>query len=81
MSKENVIVYTKEDCGACDTVITFLEQSGITVETRNTSKNQEYLQEVIDLGFKSVPVTIADGMAPFPDFDYPKLNQIVEQNQ
>ena len=39
----NVIMYTRNVCGGCDTVETFLTQNGITPEKRNIEEKQEYM--------------------------------------
>lgn len=76
----NVIMYTRNVCGGCDTVEAFLTQNGITPEKRNIEEKQEYMDELIDLGFQSVPVVVTkdNSVAPFAGFEFNELNQIVE---
>lgn len=75
-------MYTRNVCGGCDTVETFLTQNGITPEKRNIEEKQEYMNELIELGFQSVPVVVTkdNSVAPFTGFEFNELNQIVENH-
>jgi glutaredoxin-like protein NrdH len=58
-----VIVYSKPHCIECNILKRFLHDYSISYEERDCSKNPAYLEEVKQMGFLGVPVTIANGQA------------------
>jgi glutaredoxin len=55
---ENVIVYTSNNCPHCKQVKGFLSDQGIEFEERNIEQNDEFAQQVWDMGVRAVPLTI-----------------------
>ncbi|CAI6084512.1 Glutaredoxin-like protein NrdH [Paenibacillus sp. JJ-100] len=55
---ENVIVYTSTNCPNCKSVKSFLDEKGITYEERNIETNDEFAQQVWDMGVRAVPLTV-----------------------
>lgn len=55
---ENVIVYTSTNCPHCRQVKSFLNDKGIEFEERNIEQNEDYAQQVWDMGLRAVPVTV-----------------------
>ncbi|MBQ4901127.1 glutaredoxin family protein [Paenibacillus sp. Marseille-P2973] len=55
---ENVIVYTSTNCPHCRQVKSFLGEKGVAFEERNIEQNEEYAQQVWDMGMRAVPVTL-----------------------
>lgn len=55
---ENVIVYTSTNCPHCRQVKSFLNDKGIEFEERNIEENDDYAQQVWDMGLRAVPVTV-----------------------
>ncbi|WP_138494781.1 glutaredoxin family protein [Paenibacillus pinistramenti] len=55
---ENVIVYTSTNCPNCKQVKSFLADKGVSYEERNIETNEEYAQQVWDMGMRAVPVTV-----------------------
>ncbi|MHA0857896.1 glutaredoxin family protein [Paenibacillus sp. CMAA1364] len=55
---ENVIVYTSSNCPHCRQVKSFLGDKGIQYEERNIEENEDFAQQVWDMGLRAVPVTI-----------------------
>lgn len=55
---ENVVVYTSTNCPHCRQVKSFLAEKGISYEERNIETNDEYAQQVWDMGVRAVPLTI-----------------------
>ncbi len=53
---ENVIVYTSNNCPHCKQVKGFLSEQGIEFEERNIEQNEEYAQQVWDMGVRAVPL-------------------------
>ncbi|WP_223067764.1 glutaredoxin family protein [Paenibacillus caui] len=55
---ENVIVYTSTNCPHCRQVKSFLADKGIAYEERNIETNDEFAQQVWDMGVRAVPLTL-----------------------
>ncbi|CAM3035690.1 glutaredoxin family protein [Paenibacillus sediminis] len=55
---ENVVVYTTTNCPHCKQVKSFLADKGISYEERNIELNEEYAQQVYDMGVRAVPLTV-----------------------
>ena len=70
-----VTVYSKDKCQQCKGVKRWLKSNGIAFNEINVSEQPEYIQEVKDLGFTSLPVT-KSGDFVFSGFDVPKLNEL-----
>ena len=70
-----VTVYSKDHCRQCRGVKRWLKSNGIAFNEINVSEQPEYIQEVKDLGFSSLPV-IKSGDFVFSGFDVPKLNEL-----
>ncbi|WP_139491873.1 glutaredoxin family protein [Brevibacillus dissolubilis] len=52
------IVYSSTTCNFCKQVKTYLEENNIPYEERNIDLNDQYGQELHDLGIMSVPLTV-----------------------
>ncbi|GIO64901.1 MULTISPECIES: glutaredoxin family protein [Paenibacillus] len=55
---EKVIVYTSTNCPHCRQVKGYLADKGIEFEERNIEQNDEYAQQVWDMGVRAVPLTV-----------------------
>ncbi|MGG0825011.1 glutaredoxin family protein [Paenibacillus turicensis] len=55
---ENVIVYTSSNCPHCRQVKSFLNDKGVQFEERNIEENEDFAQQVWDMGLRAVPVTV-----------------------
>jgi glutaredoxin len=55
---KKVIIYTQDTCAPCHAEKLWLKDNGIEYEERDIRKNDQYLQELIELGASSTPVTI-----------------------
>lgn len=55
---ENVIVYTSTNCPHCRQVKSFLSEKGVSYEERNIETNEDYAQQVWDMGMRAVPITV-----------------------
>lgn len=70
-----VTVYSKDKCQQCKGVKRWLKSNGIAFNEINVSEQPEYIQEVKDLGFTSLPVVKSDDLV-FSGLDIPKLNEL-----
>ncbi|KPC69363.1 glutaredoxin [Thermoactinomyces vulgaris] len=58
-----VIVYSRPHCIECNVLKRFLNDYQIPYETRDCSKKPQYMEEVKQMGFLGVPVTVVNGQA------------------
>ena len=63
----NIILYTKPNCGPCAAVKRYLQVNGIPYTELGP-------QEAIEAGYKSVPVLLAAGHKAVFGFNLPELN-------
>lgn len=54
----DVIVYTKNQCPACEATKAWLTSNGVKFKLRNISEDEEWKEKVLQMGFSSVPVTV-----------------------
>lgn len=55
---EDVIIYTSTNCPHCLQVKSFLSEHGVAYEERNIEQNDDYAQQMWDMGMRVVPVTV-----------------------
>lgn len=77
MAKE-ITVYSKVGCGQCLFTKKYLEKRNLAYLEKNISENQEWLEEVKEMGFQSLPVIKVAGEEPFNGFQPHRLDALVE---
>ncbi|KAA8998762.1 glutaredoxin family protein [Paenibacillus spiritus] len=55
---DRVIVYTSTNCPHCRRIKSFLDDKGVAYEERNIEQNDDFAQQVWDMGMRAVPVTL-----------------------
>lgn len=70
-----VTVYTKPSCVQCDQTKRLLTKNGIEFETVDITKDDNALQMILGMGFKSAPVVITDNDS-WAGFNPDKINKI-----
>jgi glutaredoxin len=55
---KKVIIYSQETCPPCHAEKLWFKENGIEFEERDIRRNDQYLQELIQLGASATPVTI-----------------------
>jgi glutaredoxin len=55
---KKVIIYSQETCPPCHAEKLWFKDNGIEFEEKDIRKNDQYLQELIQLGASATPVTI-----------------------
>lgn len=55
---KKVIIYSQETCPPCHAEKLWFKENGIEFEEKDIRKNDQYLQELIELGASATPVTI-----------------------
>lgn len=58
---KEAIIYTSNTCSYCHEAKNFLADMDFKVEERNISEDPKLRQELINLGYRSVPVIITHG--------------------
>lgn len=64
----SVLVYSKPNCMQCNFTKKYLEEKNIPFEMVDVYENESALEKVQELGFKSLPVVVAEGVEPFFGF-------------
>ncbi|HJV45672.1 MAG TPA: glutaredoxin family protein [Bacillota bacterium] len=59
----SVIVYTTNHCPECTILKKFLQDYQIEFVIRNCSQNPSFSEEINQLGFLGVPITLVNGKA------------------
>lgn len=72
-----VTVYSKPNCMQCQFTKRFLTDQGIPFDIKDVEENEEALQEVVALGFKSLPVVSVEGQEAFSGFKPDRLKKIL----
>lgn len=78
---KKVIIYSQETCPPCHEEKLWLKENGIEFEERDIRKNDQYLQELIELGASATPATIIkdkDREEFILGFDPAKFAEILE---
>lgn len=71
-----VVIYSKNDCGGCDLVKTYLENNEVAFTEKNIDKDPAYMEEVQELGVMSFPITVVDGEVKAVGFDIEVLEAL-----
>ena len=71
-----VVVYTKNNCQPCTATKRKLNDMNIEFEERNIETTEGAYEEVVNLGYKQVPVVLANG-EHWSGFDPVRLTSIV----
>ncbi|MFZ7946692.1 glutaredoxin family protein [Neobacillus sp. 19] len=77
---KKVIIYSQETCPPCHAEKQWLKENGIEFEEKDIRKNDQYLQELIELGAAATPATIIkdeDREEIIMGFDQAKLAEIL----
>lgn len=82
-----IIVYSKPDCPACVLTKNYLTNRGVVFEERDITKNTEWREYLVQLGFMQLPVTVKEyeeeaGHGVVRDsivgFNVPALDKLIE---
>jgi conserved domain protein len=55
----------------------FLTENGLQFEERDVFESEKFKEEVVELGFTSLPVVVADGHEPFSGYRPDKLDELL----
>lgn len=75
----SITVYSKSGCPECVFTKKFLEAEGIPFEEKRVDKNEEHLEELILLGYRSLPVVKIGNEESFTGYQPERLEKLVSQ--
>lgn len=61
----------------CEFTKKFLKDNGLQFEERDVFESEKFKEEVVELGFTSLPVVVADGHEPFSGYRPDKLDELL----
>ena len=61
----------------CEFTKKFLKDNGLQFEVRDVFESEQFKDEVVELGFTSLPVVVADGHEPFSGYRPDKLDELL----
>ena len=73
------IIYSKNNCGPCNMLKLALREEGIAYEERNISTSEVFLNELMELGYQSVPIVLVDGKVVVNGFEPWKVKEAMER--
>lgn len=71
-----VTVYSKPNCMQCQFTKRFLADQGVAFEIKDVEESEKALEEVVALGFKSLPVVAIEGQDAFSGFKPDRLKRL-----
>lgn len=70
------IIYSKDNCGPCELVKRALDNKKIKWVERNISLDNNYIEELNQLGYQSVPVVVRDNVVLFNGYRPDIINKL-----
>jgi glutaredoxin len=70
-------LYTKADCPGCQKVKRMLNFLQVAFEERKVDEVSDYLERIMALGFRSVPIVEVEGFGAVPAMDTLKLEHLL----
>lgn len=81
-----ITVYSKNDCPACKMLKKQLDGSSVAYREINVDTLTDYARDDTiahikdELGFRSLPVLVADGVEPFSGFNPTLIRKVIAQH-
>lgn len=75
----NIVVYTQKTCASCTHVERFLQERGVPFTAKDIGVDAEAMQEFVELGYLTTPVTVVDGTV-VAGFQPKRLAQLLERS-
>lgn len=73
-----MVIYTSDQCPACEATKQFLDNNKVDYAEKNINENEEYRDELIEMGYSSIPVTILENEDVILGFDLQKLQKLTK---
>ncbi|PTV70234.1 glutaredoxin domain-containing protein [Agrobacterium pusense] len=71
-------LYTKPGCVQCTALARSMTRAGIDFDIVDISEDREAFDLVVGMGFRQVPVVVADGIDPFSGFNPAKVEELAQ---
>lgn len=81
-----ITVYSKNDCPACKMLKKQLDSNAVAYREINVDTLTDYARDETialikdELGFRSLPVLVADGVEPFSGFNPTMLRKVIARH-
>lgn len=75
----NITVYSKSGCAECVFTKKFLEDENVSFQEKRVDLNEEYLEEVLALGYRSLPVVKIDEDETFTGYQPERLEELTAE--
>lgn len=81
-----ITVYSKNDCPACKMLKKQLDSNAVAYREINVDTLTDYARDETialikdELGFRSLPVLVADGVEPFSGFNPTLIRKVIAQH-
>lgn len=72
-----IVLYSSDTCPHCDAAKRYLKEKGFTYLEKNVQTDQNSRKELIDKGYRGVPVIIIDDVE-IVGFDKVRINEILK---
>jgi len=72
-----ITIYSTESCSHCKSAKAYLDLKGFSYSEKNVQTDKEARQELIDKGYRGVPIIVIDGI-DIVGFDKEKIDQLLE---
>lgn len=72
----SIVIYSTDTCPHCQSAKSYLERKGFDFQEKNVQTDKEARQELINKGYRGVPVLVIDG-TDIVGFDKEKINQLL----
>jgi glutaredoxin-like YruB-family protein len=72
----SIVIYSTDTCPHCQSAKSYLARKGFDFQEKNVQTDKEARQELIDKGYRGVPVLVIDG-TDIVGFDKEKINQLL----
>ena len=73
------VVYTKPQCIQCDMTKRLMDKIGVEYTTVDIVENPEELNKLIEMGYRSAPVVVADNGESWAGFQPDKITGLAAQ--
>ncbi|MFB5068300.1 MAG: glutaredoxin-like protein NrdH [Aerococcus sanguinicola] len=75
-----ITIYTKDHCMQCRFTKKWLDEHGVEYSLKNVDADPTLTEELQQLGFRAVPVVVAEGYEPFYGFQPQTLEKIISED-
>lgn len=75
-----ITVYSKNACPGCVLTKNFLESKGVPFIEKRVDVNDNHMDELVSMGYRSLPVIVTNQTDAFVGYNPSKLQALVEKH-